>query len=311
MGPGPARHNTCATSSGLSARAVCAQKDTLHLGNVLCRFKFHTRSKRTLFPGAHVKNVKYFFSGSRPLSITIPEYTSKDVPLVFRIQRKACLEDPGPLDIHVLHTYFYRPALRNIYGPKPPLTIDDLIDNVKNATYMPQTFRGESSYPILLRSEYREVDMGEDKQIEKIREYFAGFILIDGVIFKPTTEPRYLIQRSFWNNEHTTWLSVVPTYERHWNTDLSCFFNANQKKEAMTLLNNLVQHSCKNNPADNHNIEVFLPGAVLLDPRGGEQTEKLEKNLAEIKHIDERLKKMTHEAEGLQRKRAELVGKIA
>jgi hypothetical protein len=254
------------------------------------------------------------FSSSRPLVVEIPEYTNEQAPLAFIVHTTTGYGDervPGEVCIRFLDGKLWKPAKKSHSGVRPPVTVEGLPNDAKSHLNMPRDWRANTPAPILLRSEFREVDNGEDLMVQKIRDYIAEFILIDGVVHIETTEPRYYVQSyGGFGRQASVWISSTPNYEHRTGTpNLDRYFRADDFAGAKTLFDKLVARGHEGEEPV-QNIEVLLPEAVRLDPRADERVELVQRVNASVADIDQNLARLANEMAELQRRRAELLEKL-
>lgn len=199
---------------------------------------------------------------AKPLDVQIAVATKDEAPVAFQFETSLS----GPkITQHTFQSRLYAiPTEYRSNEPRIP-SVQDLIESLshKACRYFGQVVITEDDYR---QMEFRSVVKdGQEKRIADIKQRAARFLLIDGIVYEETAEPRYFVE---------PYRSLNPSVSIECVTEYSSimprthYFRADEYDKALAFAKNLMPALGRQTRLfePHHKIRILLPNMVRCQP---------------------------------------------
>jgi hypothetical protein len=226
---------------------------------------------------------------------TISEIREDKAPIAFRIPMISRDGKPGgtpySLDIRAFNgrlwkreipwfpTYTEETILslmleeQNIRKPSEVLSNEKVMTHPLHDGTVRIKTKSYTEYPRFEQQDYRYIGKTtQQTALQRIVDWFDTHLLIDGILYAETSEPRYLvINRPFSNDLSTGNTAIYPTffYSTFLGSDRWAYFRADELDEAIATATALAEkyNDYKNLPIKVKAIEILMPSEVRCNPK--------------------------------------------
>jgi hypothetical protein len=207
-----------------------------------------------------------YAAGAAPFKAEVREISALDAPVAFRL--KVGVLERSTLEIRWFDERLWKRAHVNQTGPKIPLDAEHLVAQMHSALALRPRSPGPA-VAVLDTAHYRRIhSTTEEALITQMQDFVHGYLLIEGVFYTETSEPRYVAQTFGLGANHGGTALLTTAY---YNSNLSkkAYFRADALAAASAYATSLAQGrgDDRSLPIEPHSvIEVLIPEAVRCRP---------------------------------------------